>query len=349
MTLRLAEAYRQMGHEVRIISCDDFPIRWAGHLSPSIFSLFLTARLLRKEWREVDVIDASTGDGWLPFAALSARKKRPLYVTRSHGLEHCFETGGPVRFRARLYSFGWRLKEVEWSVRLADLALLSNTRDREFSERNFGGGTTYRTFRNGVNSQLLGRPGPSHSVPAEPLHIVQIGSFLARKGIAYSTPALARFLEAHPDARCSLLGTGVAAPEILSHFPTNTRSRVAVVPHYDNELLPTLIEGAQVSILASLSEGQPLVVAEAMACGLAPVITNIPGPTELVRDEHNGLVVAPRDSGAISAALERLNSDRDLLQELRTQAHRDAQGYDWPSIAAEQIALYEAAIESRSG
>jgi glycosyltransferase involved in cell wall biosynthesis len=347
-TERLADELRQIGHDVEILYFDDLPVSRFGNLAPSLFALLLTARLLGGRYRQVDVIDSSSGDGWLLFALLAGRRRRPLRVTRSHGLEHTrVHADGSPRFRAKLYSLGWRLKEVEWSARFADLVLLLNTRDRDFAERNFGSNPTFRLTRNGVAAQLVGLPQPTPYAPEAQLHIVQLGSYLPGKGVSYSLPALIGFLERHPAARVSLLGTGSGVPpsEILNNFPEAVRRRVTVMPTYENEILPSLLQDAEVLVFASLSEGAPLAVPEAMACGLAPISTDIPGPTEIIRDGQNGLLVAPRSSSALLDALERLNGDRALLARLRKQAHQDAQRYNWASIAEEQSKLYEDAIK----
>jgi glycosyltransferase involved in cell wall biosynthesis len=88
-------------------------------------------------------------------------------------------------------------------------------------------------------------------------------------------------------------------------------------------------------------------LAEAMACGLAPVVTSTPGPLEIVQDGHDGLVVPARDPQAIKHALERLITDRALLDKLRRNAHAKVQPYSWSQIAQQRLQLYEEFSPSR--
>ena len=69
---------------------------------------------------------------------------------------------------------------------------------------------------------------------------------------------------------------------------------------------------ADVGVLCSKSEGMPVALMEAAACGVPVVATAVGGVPELVRDGETGLVIASEDAGALAAALERLLRDARL-------------------------------------
>ena len=56
-------------------------------------------------------------------------------------------------------------------------------------------------------------------------------------------------------------------------------------------------------ILTSNSEGLPLSILEAMACGLPCIVTDVGGNREAVIDQVNGLVVPPASAGAVANAI----------------------------------------------
>lgn len=62
---------------------------------------------------------------------------------------------------------------------------------------------------------------------------------------------------------------------------------------------------ANLLCLPSLSEGTPNVIVEALASGVPVVASRVGGIPELIREDENGLLVAPADSVALAAALER--------------------------------------------
>ena len=54
------------------------------------------------------------------------------------------------------------------------------------------------------------------------------------------------------------------------------------------------------------ADGLPSALAEAMAFGLAVVVSDLPGLTEAVEDGKSGLVTPQNDAAALAQALERL-------------------------------------------
>jgi glycosyltransferase involved in cell wall biosynthesis len=75
---------------------------------------------------------------------------------------------------------------------------------------------------------------------------------------------------------------------------------------------------ADVLVFPTLSDGFGLVQLEAMAAGLPVIATGCCG--EVVRHGHDGLIVPPRDSGAVVAALGELRADPDKYEQLSMAA-----------------------------
>jgi glycosyltransferase involved in cell wall biosynthesis len=172
------------------------------------------------------------------------------------------------------------------------------------------------------------------------LHIVYVGSYHPRKGTADLERALRRYLPDHPRTRVSFLGTGIAEQDVRSRYSAALHPQIKVVPEFENTNLPALLSDGHVMLLPSVCEGFGVALVEAMACGLAPITTRTQGPAEIVTHEHDGLLVPPRSPQAITSALERVWTHRTLLHDLRRNAHRTAQSYDWPRVARDNLRLY---------
>jgi glycosyltransferase involved in cell wall biosynthesis len=353
VTLKLGREFQKLGHHVDYYSFDDLPSQLPEIVKSLSFSEFFAAHLRMRTRDPIDVIDASTGDAWV-WAKLSRnRQKRPLLVTRSHGLEHIMHLGILAEARREnlqlswkypLYHGGLRLWEVAQSLRAGDLALLLNQADADYAIHHLGvHPDRVEIVANGIPAEFLNlslEPTPSSD---EPIRIAQVGSYIDRKGIRYGVPAVNRILHQHPQVMMSFLGTGCSADRVRADFDPSVRDRVMVTPHYNHDLLPSLLQGHQIKLFPTLSEGFSLALPEAMACGLAPVTTVTPGATEIV-DETNGVLVPPRDTEAIVLALERLIDDRTELERLRRSAYETAQNYSWRQIAIHTLDIYERAI-----
>jgi glycosyltransferase involved in cell wall biosynthesis len=356
VTAGLAKVYRELGHEVESLSFGQLPRRLPFRAKALLFPEFAAWYLSRTD---ADVIDAANGDAWA-FGHLRRRlrgARRPLLVTRSHGIVHTADIarreeaargGLELSWKYSLYWGGWRLKEVADSLRLADLCLFLNDHEHAFAIEHLGvAAERARVVDNGIPDDLLGLP-LALGAEADPVRIAHVGSYLPLKGVRYAAAALSAVLERHPEVSVSFLGPGCPPERVLADFAPAVHTRVAVVPKYRREELPDLLAGHAAVVTATLKEGFPLGLLEAMACGLTVVTAATPGPLQYVRDGENGLVVPRADAAAMAAALERLIADPPLLRRLRESAHATAQRYSWKRIAPETLALYEEAQALRA-
>ena len=109
-----------------------------------------------------------------------------------------------------------------------------------------------------------------------------------------------------------------------------------------DEDLPPLYSGAVLLAYPSLYEGFGLPILEAMACG-TPVITSDLGATAEVASDA-ALLVDPLDIERIAAAIERLLSDEQLRDDLRSKGRARASEFSWERTARETLAVYEQSL-----
>jgi glycosyltransferase involved in cell wall biosynthesis len=353
VTLKLGKAYGELGHDVHYYSHDDLPPKLFGKFSGLLFPLYVAWHIRRLSAEKgIDVIHASSGDAWvwgILFSRLSL-KHRPLLVTQSHGLEHTMhETileeakNGRLRlsWKYPLYHGGLSLWQVATSLKSSDLCFMLNWYDAEKVKRNIGvSPKKVKIFPNGIPDDFLGLPFKDMAYKETPIGIALVGSYIERKGIRYGVPALNNIMRRYPTLHVKFLGSGCSPTKILNDFSYEVRHRITIVPAFSKPDLPNLLQDCHILLFPSLSEGFPLALPEAMACGLAPIVTKIPGPTEIVSDGTNGIVVAPRDQRQLENAMENLIKDRNYLYKLRHQAYQTVQTYNWQAIAQQHLDLY---------
>jgi len=168
--------------------------------------------------------------------------------------------------------------------------------------------------------------------------------------VPYKLPRLA--VEAfcmHPalnEHRMLVIGDGPERAELEALIRQNEWSdRVELCGWKSQSEVAELMRSSDVLVQPSIRELGAGVVIEAMACGLACVVTNYGGPAELIDNDRGiKLPMAPHDElrKSFSEALARLASDDDLLCKLKVAAKRHAeQYYTWEAKADELVRVYE--------
>jgi glycosyltransferase involved in cell wall biosynthesis len=117
--------------------------------------------------------------------------------------------------------------------------------------------------------------------------------------------------------------------------------RVRFLGYLPEADLPALLSGALAFLFPSLYEGFGMPVLEAMACG-APVLTSSSSSLPEVAGDA-ALLVDPRDTGAIAAAIGRLATDAGLRAALRERGLARAAQFSWERCARETLAVLLAA------
>lgn len=337
----LADEFRRAGHQVRT----RFQ-RHPGRLSQMLFGIRL-ASSADALW--ADVVDVHAVDAW-PLCVLP---RRCVVVARSHGLEvvqHRLRMQRVSRGEVsvgrmyRHYRGSLRLSMEKVAIRSSDAGLLLNDGDLQIARQEFRA-EERRTIlvRNGFPAGFLDTPIADASLPG----IAVVGTWSHRKGADVVADVLSRLLQ---ERSCKILlaGTGVPSTAVLDAFPPAIRDRVMVLERFDRMELPQILSGYQILLFPSRSEGYPLSLVEAMACGLAPVASMIPGVVELVESGRNGLVCPPGDSDAFITALRRMLDDTELAMSCRRAARERVASDSWKALADDTLRLYASLLRRRS-
>jgi glycosyltransferase involved in cell wall biosynthesis len=100
---------------------------------------------------------------------------------------------------------------------------------------------------------------------------------------------------------------------------------------------------ADVFVLPSISEGMPLVLLEAMACGVAVLATRLSGVASLVDDWETGILVKPGETGELVMGLRMLERDPEFRHSLGENGRlKVLEQFPWPVVAARYLRTYQA-------
>jgi len=103
-----------------------------------------------------------------------------------------------------------------------------------------------------------------------------------------------------------------------------------------------IYQRSDVFILPSLWEGMPLVIIEAMSCGLPIISTKISGVEDLVKNNFNGILVEPKDYLAMADAILHLLNDKNKIKSMGQNSRKRAEEeFSWQIIARKIKEVYE--------
>ena len=102
-------------------------------------------------------------------------------------------------------------------------------------------------------------------------------------------------------------------------------------------------------VMSSNYEGFPMVMIEAMACGLPVVTFDFKcGPRDIIKDEENGLIVPDGDIQALADAMMRLMANESLRQTMSVEAKKVTETYSEEVVMGKWVSLFEG-LMPRSG
>lgn len=178
---------------------------------------------------------------------------------------------------------------------------------------------------------------------AEACVVMSVGRLDANKDHAMLLAAVAALPAAlAARVRVVLIGEGPRHGALVAQAAAlGLADRVRLLGRRDD--VPELLAAADLFALTSRSEGLPLAVAEAMACGLPVVGTDVGGMRDVVG--ACGALVPSQDVAALTAALTRLLVDDGLRATLGVAARaRAVDQFSLATMAAAYEALYRGAL-----
>jgi glycosyltransferase involved in cell wall biosynthesis len=167
-----------------------------------------------------------------------------------------------------------------------------------------------------------------------------VGNFTAKKDHATLLTAMAAIVRDRPMARLVLIGSGPLRPDLQAQAARlGLGDHVLFAGSRDDvlELLPAF----DVFVLSSRFEGLPIALLEAMATGLACVVTGVGGVPEVVSDGRDGLVVEPGDPDVLATAVGKLLDDEALRAEFGEHARARSEAFQIEAAVRRIEDVYE--------
>ena len=167
---------------------------------------------------------------------------------------------------------------------------------------------------------------------SRPIGFINVARMVPQKGLDVLIAALPRLRGAAASWPVTLVGDGPERETLQKQSQDLGVSGRLRCLGFRSDPEQFLAEAA-VFVLPSRFEGMPNALLEAMAAGLAVIVTDAsPGPLEMVEPGVSGLVVPSDDPAALANAMEVLAADPERCLRMGAAARARIAALDWPQL-----------------
>ncbi|MGW9174957.1 glycosyltransferase family 4 protein [Streptomyces decoyicus] len=162
-----------------------------------------------------------------------------------------------------------------------------------------------------------------------------------RKGLPVLVKALPAILAEVPDARLLVAGRG-DEEEAVAALPAEMRSRVEFLGMVSDEDKARLLRSVDVYVAPNTGgESFGIILVEAMSAGAPVLASDLDAFAQVLDQGEAGELFTNEDANALAAAAVRLLGDPARLAELRERGTRHVRRFDWSTVGADILAVYE--------
>lgn len=154
--------------------------------------------------------------------------------------------------------------------------------------------------------------------------VLTVGRLAAQKGYDLLLEAWAEVMSRRSDWKLQIVGSGADEDALKAQSQRlGLSGTVCFIPATNQ--VEQYFRSASIYVMSSRFEGMPMVLVEAKMCGLPCVSFDCPnGPSEVICDGVDGIVVPQEDVKALANGLLELMADREKLQVFGLRAKEDA-------------------------
>lgn len=175
--------------------------------------------------------------------------------------------------------------------------------------------------------------------------VIAVGKHCFQKGYDLLMEAWKSVHEKHPEWKLEIYGTqnpGFSIKPLIDKYNLDT----SVVINDPTKEIAKKFKKSSIHVLSSRYEGFGMVITEAMACGLPSISFDCPyGPSDIITEGENGLLVKNGDTKALGNALCKLIEDDAYRTMLGKNAKKSVNRYKIEEIAKQWNSLFNELVK----
>lgn len=169
------------------------------------------------------------------------------------------------------------------------------------------------------------------------------------KGIDILIEAFKTVIRSHPDIELLIAGDGSERPRLerlVQSLDLKDKVRFLGTVGLDQGI--SLLKGAELTVVPSISEAGGLVNVEAQAAGCPVVATRVGGIPEYVEDRASGLLCESGNPADLAEKILLVLEDKELRERIIRGGYAHASKFDWKVLAPQYMVLYRQLIRDHT-
>lgn len=164
--------------------------------------------------------------------------------------------------------------------------------------------------------------------------VISVGSMHdMRKGFDVQINLWKKIAAKHPDWILDIYGDGKEREKLQNRIDQANLTEKVILHGNTNEIM-SKYKASSFFLMTSIAEGLPMVIIEAMSCGLPCVAFDCPeGPKDIISNSHDGFVIAHRNTDVLFDKVDELITKPELLELFSKNAAEKSKAYSIENIS----------------
>ena len=175
--------------------------------------------------------------------------------------------------------------------------------------------------------------------------VLMVARYNDAKGYNYMVDAWQQVHDRHPDWTLNVYGSGELHDDVIKWIQQRHLSNSMVLHEPVDNILEQYLDSS-IFVMSSRYEAFPMVLLEAMACGVPCVSFDCPyGPRNIIRDGEDGLLVEYLNPQALADGICRLIEDDSLRKQFGCKARSNIQRFSRSVVMQQWMDMFDTLIK----